>query len=151
MFQIIFRRTTSGDPDFIELVRQLDAYLTITDGDEHAFYDQYNKLHNIRHVVVAYAGDSAIGCGAIKELKEGVMEVKRMYTQPDWRGRGVASQLLKQLEQWAAELGYHTCMLETGKRQAEAIQLYLKNGYKVIANYGQYQGVENSVCFEKKL
>lgn len=151
MVQIILRRTTSGDPDFIELVRQLDAYLTITDGDEHAFYDQYNKLHNIRHVVVAYAGDSAIGCGAIKELNEGVMEVKRMYTQPDWRGKGVASQLLKQLEQWAGELGYHTCMLETGKRQAEAIQLYLRNGYKVIANYGQYQGVENSVCFEKKL
>lgn len=43
------------------------------------------------------------------------------------------------------------CVLETGKRQADAVQLYERRGYKLIPNYGQYTGVENSVCFEKEI
>jgi len=48
-------------------------------------------------------------------------------------------------------LGYRKCVMETGKRQPDAVQLYTKNGYEVIPNYGPYIGVENSVCFEKAL
>jgi putative acetyltransferase len=59
--------------------------------------------------------------------------------------------VLKALEDWAKELGYHKCILETGKRQPDAIALYQKNGYSIMPNYGQYQGVTNSVCFEKQL
>jgi putative acetyltransferase len=59
--------------------------------------------------------------------------------------------VLSELESWAAELGYPKCVLETGKRQPEAIALYEKQGYQRIPNYGQYIGVENSVCFEKVL
>jgi hypothetical protein len=55
------------------------------------------------------------------------------------------------LEAWAKELQYKKIVLETGKRQVDAVQLYLKNGYQIIPNYGQYVGVENSVCFEKVL
>ena len=57
--------------------------------------------------------------------------------------------ILKELEKWAAELNYTKCVLETGKKQPEAITLYLKNGYAIIPNYGQYIGIENSVCFAK--
>jgi len=46
-------RTGSDNLDFIELVRLLDADLAIRDGDKHAFYDQFNKIDNIRYVVVA--------------------------------------------------------------------------------------------------
>jgi len=74
-----------------------------------------------------------------------------MYTLPDSRGKGVASLILAELERWAAELSYGKCVLETGKRQPEAIGLYKKRGYQLIPNYGQYTGVENSVCFEKVL
>ena len=144
-------RTNSGNPDFISLVKLLDADLAVRDGDEHAFYAQYNKVDAIRHVVVAYAGGRPVGCGAIKEFENGTMEVKRMYTLPEFRGKGIASQLLAELEKWAAELGYQKCILETGKKQPEAIALYQKNGYRDIPNYGQYAGVENSVCFEKDL
>ncbi|MDQ2692245.1 MAG: GNAT family N-acetyltransferase, partial [Chloroflexota bacterium] len=89
------------------------------------------------------------GCGAIKEYSPGVVEVKRMYTSPESRGKGVATNVLSELEAWAGELSYGTCILETGKKQPEAIRLYQKNGYKVIPNYGQYAEVENSLCFEK--
>ena len=58
-------------------------------------------------------------------------------------------EILAELETWAAELSFAKCILETGKRQPEAIGLYKKNGYKLIPNYGQYAEIENSVCFEK--
>lgn len=144
-------RTNSDNPHFIKLVAALDAYLAITDGDEHAFYSQYNKIDKIKHVVVAYENEIPVGCGAIKELAADSMEVKRMFTSPEGRKKGVATTILIALEQWASELGYKKCVLETGIRQADAVSLYQKCGYQSIPNYGQYIGVDNSVCFEKEL
>jgi len=144
-------RTNSGNQDFLDLVKHLDTELAIRDGSEHAFYAQFNKVDLIKHVVLAYDNHITVGCGAIKELSSDSMEVKRMYTSPESRGRGVASAVLGELEKWSSELSYKKCLLETGKKQPEAIALYLKTGYKVVANYGQYAGVLNSVCFEKEL
>lgn len=148
---ILLKRTDSTDADFTTLVKLLDADLAIRDGDEHAFYDQFNKVTAIKHVIVAYDEDIPVGCGAIKELSAEAIEVKRMYTLPEYRGKGVAATVLSALEVWAEQLGYTRCMLETGLKQPEAIALYKKSGYSIIPNYGQYAGVENSVCFEKVL
>jgi len=144
-------RTTSENADFISLVKLLDADLAVRDGDEHSFYDQFNKIATIRHAVVAYEDDKPVACGAIKEFSADSTEVKRMYTLPEYRGKGIAGMVLNELERWAHELGYKSCVLETGKKQPEAIALYSKSGYKNIPNYGQYAGVENSVCFQKVL
>jgi putative acetyltransferase len=144
-------RSDSDDGAFIGLVKALDADLAKRDGEDHSFYSQFNKIDKIKHVVVAYENGIPTGCGAIKELSPDSMEVKRMYTLPGSRGKGIASQVLAELERWAAELSYEKCLLETGKRQPEAIALYKKRGYRLIPNYGQYAGVENSVCFEKVL
>lgn len=144
-------RTNSDNPDFTELIKYLDAYLAEKDGEEHSFYAQYNKVDTIKHVVVAYQNNQALACGAIKEYTPNTMEVKRMYTSPQSRGQGIATKVLAELEQWAAQLGYEKCVLETGKKQTEAIELYKKNKYKLIPNYGQYAGVENSYCFKKEL
>ncbi len=149
--QIRLLRTDSSNPDFISLVRELDAELAIRDGDEHAFYDQFNKIDHIQHVVIAYENDIPVSCGALKVYAPGVMEVKRMFTLPERRNRGIALRVLKELEAWAAEMSYQKCILETGVKQPEAIRLYTKNGYTRIPNYGQYAGVENSVCFEKEI
>ncbi len=144
-------RTTSSYPDFAALVQQLDADLAERDGQDHAFYAQFNKIDLIQHAVVAYENDLPVGCGAMKMYEPGAMEVKRMYSLPAHRGKGLASAILAELEKWAQELGNTRCILETGKRQPEAIALYLKQGYRQIENYGQYAEVENSVCFEKML
>ena len=148
---ITIRRTDSGNPDFIELVKHLDADLAIRDGAEHSFYDAFNKIDQIKYVVILYENDLPVSCGAIKEYEPKVMEVKRMFTLPGSRGKGLAGMVLKELENWAAEMTFEKCILETGKKQPEAIRLYQKNGYTFIPNYGQYAGVENSVCFEKKI
>ena len=144
-------RTNSNNPDFIFLVKQLDAYLKITDGDEHDFYNQFNSIDNLKHVVVVYLDNKPVGCGAFKEFNKTSIEIKRMYTSTETRGKGIATQILKELENWASELNYSSCVLETGIRQTEAVQFYKKNLYKTIPNYGQYKGIENSLCFEKKL
>lgn len=143
------KRTTSDNPDFQQLVTELDKDLAIRDGDEHAFYAQLNKTTGLNTVIVLYDNTVAVGIGAIREYEPGTMEVKRMYVVPEKRGLGIASVVLKELEDWARELGYTKCVLETGKKQPEAIALYHKNNYTVIPNYGNYAGVENSVCFEK--
>lgn len=144
-------RTDSGNRDFIELVRCLDIDLAARDGEDHPFYAQFNKIDKIKHAVVAYENDEPVACGAMKEYAPGVMEVKRMFTSPENRGKGIATNILTELEAWAVELSYQKCILETGKKQPEALRFYEKNNYKLIPNYGQYAGVENSMCFEKAI
>jgi len=148
---VTIKRTDSEDPDFLALVRELDADLARRDGDDHVFYAQLNKTDHLPTCVVAYDGDRPVGSGALRPLDDETMEVKRMFVSPDVRGKGVASEVLKALETWAAELGYLSLRLETGKRQPEAISLYTKAGFSIIPNFGKYWNVENSVCFEKHL
>ena len=144
-------RTDSNNKDFQILVNALDKDLAIRDGDEHAFFAQFNKIDAIKHVVVLYVDATAVACGAIKHYDEGIIEIKRMYCIPESRGKGYASIILTELESWAKELGYTTTILETGYKQPEAIRLYEKNNFKRIPNYGQYDGVESGICFEKIL
>ena len=87
----------------------------------------------------------------LKPFDDHSLEIKRMYVIPEFRGKGVAKLVLAELEGWAVSLNYKFCVLETGLRQPEAIALYNKNGYQRIENYGQYAGVENSLCFAKKI
>ena len=144
-------KTDAHNQDFIELVKNLDTDLAERDGEDHAYYDQFNKLDRIKHALVLYNNKKLVGCGAIKEYEPHVMEIKRMYTLPESRGKGFANIILSELEKWARELDFEKCILETGKKQPEAIQLYKKNGYNIISNYGQYSHIETSLCFEKKL
>ncbi len=144
-------RSNAHNADFVKLVEALDASLAISDGDQHGFYDQYNKLDNIHHTVVAYHNERPVACGAIKQFSTAAMEIKRMFTIQNARGKGLATTVLSELEKWAVELGNKTLVLETGKKQPEAVALYLKCNYKITENYGQYIGVENSVCFRKEI
>ncbi|WP_218939667.1 GNAT family N-acetyltransferase [Lutibacter citreus] len=148
---IQLKRTNSTNKDFIELVNQLDAYLKICDGPEHGFYDQFNKIGGLKHVVIAYENKIPLGCGAFKIHENNFVEIKRMYVPPKGRRKGIASKVLTELENWANELNFTKCILETGKQQPEAIELYKSCNYKITSNFGMYENVENSVCFEKAL
>lgn len=145
------KKTHSQNEDFRNLVALLDKELAERDGDEHSFYAQYNKVDTIKHVIIAYNDNVPVGCGAIKEYEPGTAELKRMFVHPDYRNMGIAGSMVAVLEQWAVELGFTSCILETGVRQPEAIALYKKVGYAVTPNYGQYKDVANSVCMKKRL
>ncbi|MFH7014693.1 GNAT family N-acetyltransferase [Flavobacterium sp. FlaQc-47] len=145
------KRTNSDDIDFINLVVLLDQDLKIRDGEDHSFYNQFNKIDKIKHAIVFYENDIAVGCGAFREKESDTVEIKRMFVHPEHRKKGIASQVLNALELWAAELNYPYTILETGKKQPEAIALYQKSGYTIIPNYPPYEQMDNSVCMKKTL
>ena len=142
-------RTDSDNNDFKALVKLLDADLAIRDGADHAFYAQYNYIDKIKNVVVAFKDNEAVACGAFKKISNTSVEIKRMYVVENLRGQGIAQKVLAELEKWAGELHFSSCILETGKKQPEAISLYQKAGYTIIKNYGQYENIENSICMSK--
>lgn len=144
-------RTTSDNKDFGALVIQLDAYLRILDGDDHEFYAQFNKTSLLKNALICYENEVAVGIGAYKEYDTETAEIKRMYTLPEYRGKGIAKAILTELELWAKEEGYKFAILETGYLQKDAIGLYQKLGYEITENFGQYIGVENSICMKKSL
>jgi putative acetyltransferase len=144
-------RTTSDNSDFNKLVAHLDKYLAILDGEDHAFYAQFNKSSLLKNALIAYENEIPVGIGAYKEYDSQTVEMKRMFTLPEYRGKGIAIAILTELENWAKEENYTTSILETGYKQTEAIALYKKLDYKIIENFGQYIGVENSVCMKKLL
>ena len=130
-------RTDNNNLDFQALITELDAYLKITDGEDHEFYNQFNSLKKINNVVVAFQNEQAIGCGAFRKFDANTVEIKRMYVKVTYRGSGVANTVLSSLEEWASEEGFTKCVLETGNRQIDAIKFYKKSGYRSIPNYGQ--------------
>jgi GNAT superfamily N-acetyltransferase len=110
--------------------------------------------------VLARLDGELAGCGAVRPYvpyhdgepaPSGVAEVKRMYTRPSARRRGVSRAVLVRLEAIAAELGYHRLLLETGSPQPEAIALYASAGWARIEPYGHYRDEPTSVCFGKDL
>ena len=149
--EVRIERTVESNEDFLALVRLLDEELAVRDGEEHRFYAKFNKPVGLSGVAVAYVDSQAVSCGAFKRYDHGVAEIKRMFTRPEARGKRIAAAVLRELENWAAESGFSECILETGHKQPEAIALYRREGYEVIPNYGQYQGMDNSVCMRKVL
>jgi putative acetyltransferase len=145
-----FQKTTSDDADFQRLAALFDDFLIDIDGDEKDFFAFYNNIY-INQVVVCYSGNEAIGCGAYKELEPSVAELKRMFVLPEFRGKGVATQIIMELENWAQQEHFTTCVLETSIRLENAIAIYKKMNYQITPNYGQYLGVESSVCMKKDL
>jgi putative acetyltransferase len=143
--------TANVNPDFISLIALLDADLNARYGLLQKFFDAHNGLQDIRDVVVVYLGGEPVACGAFKAINNEIVELKRIFVKPEYRNRGLATQVVRALEERACALGYTVVVLETGIKQAEAIALYQKLGYAVTENYGPYVGNENSVCMGKGL
>lgn len=144
-------QTNQASKDFQQLVALLDAELAIRDGDDHAFYHQFNGIDALDHVVVAYENNRPVGCGAFKARNKKQVEIKRMFVLTAARKKGYAAAILSALEKWATNIGFGEAILETGKAQTEALSFYPKQGYLVIPNFPPYNGIDNSVCFKKTL
>lgn len=144
-------RTTSENPNFAELIVALDDDLYQRNGEAQLKYRPYNKVDTIKHIVVIYVDGNPVGCGAFKKFDDESVEIKRMFVYPEMRGKQLAAKILKELEKWAVEEGYYKAVLETGHKQTEAIRLYTVAGYTLTENYGQYIGMDESICYRKEL
>lgn len=103
--------------------------------------------------LVAWLDREPVACGAVKPFDgmAGVGEVKRMYTAPAARRRGISRAVLARLELLAGELGYHRLQLETGSPQHQAVGMYESAGWARITPYGHYKDSPESICFAKDL
>jgi putative acetyltransferase len=101
--------------------------------------------------LIATRSGAPIGCGAVRRIADATGEIKRMYVSPAERGRGAGRAILSALEAEARALGLTRLLLETGSRQPEAIALYERAGFSVIAPFGEYVDSPLSVCMAKAL
>lgn len=145
------KRTKSSDNDFVLLVSMLDSELFDRYQAAQARYDKYNKIELNDTVILVYIEGTPAGCGCFKQYDNETAEIKRMFVSTNFRGKGISKIILKELEKWASEKGFSKTILETGKKQHEAIGLYKNSGYHPMDNFGQYKDFPTSVCFKKDL
>jgi putative acetyltransferase len=146
---VIVRLVEADSRGFIALTSALDAELEVRYpglGD-----DDTPAAPDLLGAIVAYLGEIPVGCGALREIEPRVVEIKRMFVVPDARRLGVASLILDALESRALALGYSNARLGTGVRQPEALKLYESCGYRRAPSFGEYEGTDLCVCYEKTL
>jgi putative acetyltransferase len=145
------KRTNSDNPDFRILTQELDLTLCELYGTKQEDYEEYNRIVNLDTVVLAYEDGNPVGCGCFKKFNDDSIEIKRMFVKPQYRGKGIASRILYELETWGYELKYSYSILETGNKQMPAIEMYQGLGYMIIDNCQQYADNGISVCMMKSL
>lgn len=138
-----------ADPRLTPLVDALRADLDARYPEEIDF--EHPQVKQVARFLLVLRGQEAIGCCAVQPLEGGEAELKRMYVEPAWRGRGVARRLLVEAERLAARVGAAQIKLETGVRQPEAIAVYERAGFTRIPNYPPYDQWDLSVCYTKSL
>jgi putative acetyltransferase len=144
-------RSTTCSPVFQLLVAKLDQELRDELKEAQEVYELYNKVPDIKTAVVVLKDELPVACGCFKQFDEETVEIKRMFVAKDFRGKGISKRVLGELEKWAAGEGYKHAVLETSRHLLTAINLYKTQGYYIIPNYGQYIGLDDSVCMKKKL
>lgn len=144
-------RTHSENPDFQDLTSQLDDELCSIYNTRKEDYEEYNRITGLPTVILAYENGTVIACGCFKAHSPSTIELKRMFVIPAFRGKGIASRMVHELEKWAQEQAYQNAILETGTGQPQAIALYRKLGYTDIPHFGEFPEESRSVCLGKEL
>ena len=143
--------TDSRNKDFIKLIKLLDDDLNGQYGELQKQYDKHNKVDYINDVVIIYDDEVPVACGGFKEHDSESVEMKRVFVKKENRRQGLSKKVINELEKLVQAKGYKYAVLETGKKQIEAINLYKSSGYEMIENYGPYVGNGNSICMKKDL
>ena len=145
-------RTHSETADFKSLRDLLDKELWEMYPVIMSQYAPHNILPEATPALVYYQDEKPVAIGAFKEIRSlEAIEVKRMYTHPEYRGLGLGRIILEGLEKWGRELGIKRAVLETGTKNMAAHKLYEKMGYRRIENYEPYVGMDGSLCFGKAI
>lgn len=133
-----------------ELIDDLSCELNKITGDSGRGSFMNSDMDNPRSIfIIAREDGKAVGCGALREISSETAEIKRMFSRK--KTSGIGSKMLEYLEARAKEFGYKKIVLETRKRNENAVKFYLKNGYIIVSNYGKYEYMAEAICFEKIL
>lgn len=111
----------------------------------------YNISASITDVLIAYCGGIPVGCAGLKKYSDTDVEIKRVWVEPDWRGKGIASHMMDRIEDKARSLGFKRAVLQTRPIMPDAVGLYEKRGYRLIGNYPPYDKLEGAICMALEL
>lgn len=145
--EITYQWTTGSDPAFQRFYAVTEAYYSQLAGGENKrrAFVPYNASNHIPEVLLAFCGGQAAGCAGLKPYHDGDAEVKRLWVDPAFRGRHIASALMEQIEEKARFLGYRRVILQTRPLMTAAVALYTKRGYALIPNYPPYDKLPGAV------
>ena len=145
--------TNSDNSDFLTLGKmmdeELDNYINPQEVENFAY-----SLENIEDCFVAYVNKQPVGCGCSKPFKPNVVELHKIYTIPDFRGKGVCREIIRNIEKAAKSNGYKTLVLETSRElqsSSPSAKVYEKLGYKIVKNFPPYLDENESICMSKDL
>ena len=145
------RHVAPESTDYALLADKLDAYYFELVGDVHLRYADANRPQNMACRIIAYDGNQPVGVGCWKKVDDTTAEVKRIYVLPEYRRQGIASSIIRALEEDIAKAGFHHLILETARTTGSSHSLYLSLGYKIIDYYGSPAGADNCLCFDKTI
>lgn len=153
MGQFEYRWTSGENKDFQRFYEITEEYYSKMVGgkdNRHAFIP-YNMSESVTDVLITYIDDVAVGCAGLKGYSDCDVEVKRVWVEPDYRGKHIATNLMRILEKHAKQKGFQRMILQTRELMTDAIRLYSKCGYHRINNYPPYDKLEGAICFAKDL
>ena len=142
--------TDEKDERFLELVGELDRGYYERIGDELSKYDSYNEFKGPHVVILAVDKDNAVACASYRVFDNDSVEFKRVYVKSEYRKRGIAYNLIKELEKSAVKSSFKYSYIMTGKNNQPAIRLYEKLNYYLIDNFGQFKDDNVVVCMKKE-
>lgn len=145
---ITYIHTDCDSNAFNQLSNELDKELYKRYGQNQDAYSELNTVKGLEHAIIATDGENAVACGCFKKYTDDTAELKRIFVRNDYRGKGIAAEIVRKAMSLAKSQNYKKMILQTGAKQPEAISLYIKLGFIKTENYGHYIGDDNSVCFE---
>lgn len=153
MEQVEYRWTDGLDHDFQHFyVVTEEFYSRLAGGAENRrAFIPHNLSGSISHVLIAYIHGAPVGCAGLRAYSDQDIEIKRVWVEPEYRHKGVASGLMDRIERKANELGYRRTILQTREQMEDAIALYMARGYKKIDKYAPYDTLDGALCFGKDL
>ena len=151
--ELSFRWTDGHDPDYQSFWLKTEEYYNQLAGgaENRTAFVQYNISESITDVLIAYDGNTAIGCAGLKPYSGSDAEVKRVWVEPSFRRNHISLEMMGLLEKKALEIGFSRLILQTRETMTGAVRLYGKLGYRRIQNYPPYDSLEGAVCFAKEL
>lgn len=153
MSELEFIWTDGNNEEFYQFYLETeDYYSSIVGGKKNREgFIPYNLSESISDVLLAYMDGVAVGCAGLKKYNDSDVEIKRVWVEPNYRGRHIATELMDRIEDKAREMGFKRAVLQTRPIMEDAVGLYEKRGYELIGNYPPYDKLEGAICMALNL
>ena len=148
MLMTEYRWTDGNDESFREFYLKTEEYYSkIVGGKQNRTgFIPYNLSESISDVVIASVDGIDVGCAGLKRYNDTDVEVKRVWVEPECRGKHIATEMMDMIEHRAREMGFKRAILQTRPIMPDAVGLYEKRGYVLIDNYPPYDKLEGAIC-----